>query len=74
MIYFLSSGFETIWNSPSHGKGNRIKAKVKIGTRKAYFLVQGPWRIDKISMPLMQIVLPQDSHQSISFKIMWTGF
>jgi hypothetical protein len=25
-------------------------------------------------MPLMQIVLPQDSHQSISFKIMWTGF
>lgn len=77
----LSNAFETR-NFLSHEKkGNRVKAKVKIGTCKAHFLVQGPTRMDKISMPLMQIVLPQDSHQSISFKIyyvdraltMWAG-
>lgn len=74
---------QRVWNLEfplSWKKGNRVKAKVKIGTCKAHFLVQGPTRMDKISMPLMQIVLPQDSHQSISFKIyvdraltMWAG-
>jgi hypothetical protein len=45
-----------------------------IERERKYFLVQGPWRIDKISMPLMQIVLAQDIHQSICSKIMRTGF